>query len=255
MKTINLILIAITLSTSTLMAQNSQTEYVKISQKYLYAIKTEETAEADSLKTILAHLPFDKLVAQLQTDNQKFAFWLNIYNASVQYFLSKDATMYKSRSSFFGKKQIDIAGKVLSLEQIEHGILRRSRNKYLMGYVGVLFESATIKALRVAKPDYRIHFALNCGASSCPPIAFYDDQKLEAQFTTAEKFFIPAITKRDTTSKTIKTSKILSWFRADFGGKAGIRKLLVKYDFKEAENWPIVFEEYDWSLELTKYAQ
>ena len=36
---------------------------------------------------------------------------------------------------------------------------------------------------------HRIHFALNCGARSCPPIRVYAAAKLEAQLNTAAKAF------------------------------------------------------------------
>ena len=38
--------------------------------------------------------------------------------------------------------------------------------------------------------DYRIHFALNCGAKSCPAISFYSAKTLDQQLTTAENNFI-----------------------------------------------------------------
>ena len=33
--------------------------------------------------------------------------------------------------------------------------------------------------------DFRIHFALNCGAKSCPPIAFYSYDKINDQLDLA----------------------------------------------------------------------
>lgn len=38
--------------------------------------------------------------------------------------------------------------------------------------------------------DPRIHFTLNCGAESCPPIGVYDADKLENQLARATKGFI-----------------------------------------------------------------
>jgi hypothetical protein len=43
----------------------------------------------------------------------------------------------------------------------------------------------------ISKCDPRIHFALNCGAKSCPPIKFYNGKKLENELDKAAKgFFI-----------------------------------------------------------------
>ena len=34
--------------------------------------------------------------------------------------------------------------------------------------------------------DARIHFALNCGANSCPPIRIYEHEKLDQQVLFSE---------------------------------------------------------------------
>ncbi|MFZ8458418.1 DUF547 domain-containing protein, partial [Staphylococcus aureus] len=77
-----------------------------------------------------------------------------------------------------------------SYDDIEHGILRKSSIKWSLGYAKKWFPSTKEKLLRVNKVDYRIHFALNCGAKSCPPIAFYDDAKLDAQLDIATKAYL-----------------------------------------------------------------
>lgn len=233
----------------------SQTVNVlNLSQDYLYAVRTFSWQEADSLKSIITKLRPSVLEYQLNTDNSKRAFWLNIYNGVVQYELSKDAERYQKRSAFFKAKLITVAGYALSLDEIEHGILRHSKNKFAFGYLPKLIEHPIIKKWRVNQLDNRIHFALNCGATSCPPIAFYEAKDLDAQLKTAEAFFIPASTTFDAATNTIKTTRILSWFRGDFGGKKGIRKLLVKYGFEQANDAKLVFEPYNWSLELKKYS-
>ena len=78
----------------------------------------------------------------------------------------------------------------MSLDDIEHGILRRSKIKWSEGYFNKLFPSKFEKENRVNKVDYRIHFALNCGARSCPPIAFYDPEKLDKQLDVATMIYL-----------------------------------------------------------------
>ncbi len=56
-----------------------------------------------------------------------------------------------------------------SLDEIEHGILWRSKCKLSLGYFNKIFKSRFEKAFRVDKLDYRIHFALNCGAPEMNP--------------------------------------------------------------------------------------
>ena len=72
-------------------------------------------------------------------------------------------------------------GLILSLDDIEHGILRRYRQKYSLGYLPQFWVNNTIKKLAVHEMDNRIHCALSCGAVSCPAIAFYDAENIDAQ--------------------------------------------------------------------------
>ncbi len=230
---------------------NAQTgqSLVAVSQQLLLAVKTGEPT--DSAINYLASVSFTQLKEQLSTDVKAKAFWLNIYNVYTQLLLQKDATAYKHRTKFFKNKQIVIAGKMLSLDFIEHQIIRRSEWKLGLGYIKLLFPSKLEKELRLAKKDYRIHFALNCGAKSCPPIAFYDDENLEQQLNIAEKSFVRADSKYNAETNTVQVSKIFSWFRGDFGGKKGIRKLLVKHGVVAADKKvKLNFKNYDWSLSL-----
>ena len=84
----------------------------------------------------------------------------------MQLYLSKNPELYLKRNPLFGKKIIDIAGKRISLDEIEHGLLRHSKVKWGLGYINNIFPSHFEKMNRVSKVDYRIHFALNCGAGS-----------------------------------------------------------------------------------------
>jgi hypothetical protein len=81
-------------------------------------------------------------------------------------------TRLSNKKSFFTVKQINVANKQLSLDEIEHGILRRSKIKWSLGYLNKLFPSAFEKHQRADKADYRIHFALNCGAKAVRRLLF-----------------------------------------------------------------------------------
>ena len=101
-----------------------KTNFIQLSQEFLYAARTGDSTVLymDTLK--LANP--DELASQLNSDDKRLAFWLNIYNGFTQVILKKNPEQYKTRSSFFSSKQIFIAGEQLSLDDIEHGILRRS---------------------------------------------------------------------------------------------------------------------------------
>lgn len=104
--------------------------------------------------------------------------------------------------------------------------------------------------MRVQDLDYRIHFALNCGAKSCPPIAFYEPAKINRQLALATRVYLKNNVVVDSKAATVTVPKILQWFKADFGGNKGIRALLVKENLLEAANkFRIRFADYNWQLE------
>ncbi len=150
----------------------SSADLLTLSQDLLYAVRTDNLQEADSLKQKLKDSAPDSLLKQLNSDARKNAFWINIYNAFIQDILSNSPEKYENRGDFFSKNQIRVASYEMSFDFIEHSILRRSKNKLSLGYFNKLFPGKLEKLLRVENPDFRIHFALNCGAESCPPIAF-----------------------------------------------------------------------------------
>lgn len=224
----------------------------KASQSFLLAVKKREPV--DSFLLFFQKITPAELMAELNTDNRKKTFWLNIYNAYTQLWLSENPAQYKKRSQFFGNKRIAIAGERLSLDRIEHGLLRRSKTKWSMGYVNRLFPSGFEKNNRVDTVDYRIHFALNCGAKSCPPIAFYRAEQLDKQLDLATRVYLKSEADYDTTKNQIALPAIMGWFRADFGGKKNMKQLLKKTGVIPMEAAPsISFKKYDWNLYLDNY--
>ncbi|CAN5135445.1 hypothetical protein BH09BAC2_BH09BAC2_20860 [soil metagenome] len=228
----------------------TDTNYVIVLQQLLYAVRTGESSEA--FIKLLKDAGNRNLQQQLQSDEVKKAFWLNIYNAFVQKLLSENPEKYKSRHIFFSDKQIVIAHHKLSLDDIEHGILRRSKIKWSMGYLNNPLPGKFEKDFRVNTPDKRIHFALNCGAKSCPPIAYYDPEKIDVQLNLATRIYLKNEAEYDTTLNIIYLPKIMDWFRGDFGGKKGIKKMLDEYGLIK-KDVTIRFKKYDWSLFLNNY--
>ena len=239
------------LNTVSMMAQE-KTDYIKLSQDILYAVKTDEPA--NSLLQQLSNAPVADLQAQLKTDAERKAFWLNIYNAYTQIALKEDPDAYQHRNKFFSKKFIRIAGKNISLDDVEHGILRRSKWKYSLGYFNKLFKSKFEKQFRVDKPDNRIHFALNCGAKSCPPIAFYKPEQIDKQLDLAAKIYLRNEVLFNGKHLTVELPAILSWFRGDFGGKKGIIRMLHQQQIVPDNVTPgIKWKKYDWTLSLKAF--
>lgn len=232
----------------------SKNTLVKISQDFMYAAKTGENTAV--FETQLKTIPYDDLVKLLVSDNEKKAFWINLYNGFVQALLKRNPESFKNRSAFFKGKQIDVAGLQLSLDDIEHGILRRSKIKWSAGYLNKLFPGKTEKKLRVAELDYRLHFALNCGAKSCPPVAFYNPENLDQQLDIATTAYLTGEAEYNQEENLVKLSAIMGWFRNDFGGKKGMIRLLKEKAIVPQEAKPkIKFKSYDWTLYLNNYQQ
>lgn len=230
------------------MSQEPDRKLIELSGKLLLQVKMDEPV--DSLRDALAKLKTDHLMSGLPNDDARKTFWINIYNAYFQILATKDK---KTRPAIFKEKLITIGGIKLSLDQIEHGILRRFRSKLSLGYLPQFFPGKTIKQLAVSKIDYRIHFALNCGATSCPPIAFYEYAKIDKQLSIAAASFLKTDTQVDTLKKQVRVSKIMQWFKADFGGNKGIKVILEKYLEQDFSEYSLEFKEYDWTQKMKNF--
>lgn len=227
---------------------------ILLSQQLLLKVKTGEDARA--LQDSIAKLPVNALADELQTEDEKLAFWLNIYNANIQLQLKDSAAKYSNRTKFFAAKSITVAGKKLSFDDIEHGILRHSKSKLSLGYFNKCFPGRFERQHRLQKVDYRIHFALNCGAASCPPIAFYKPEIINKQLGLATNNYLQQEVVFDTTANTVTVPKLMLWFKGDFGGKKGIYSLLHNQQLIPANTKPkIKYKDYSWALMLSNYSE
>ncbi|HZN58356.1 MAG TPA: DUF547 domain-containing protein [Planctomycetota bacterium] len=183
--------------------------------------------------------------SRLGDRNAERAFWINAYNAvCIRTLLDEGLPDEVPHARFFGKnvfkiERYAVAGKVRSLDEIEHEILRK----------------------KLADP--RLHAAVVCGASSCPrlrPEAFVG-ARLEAQLDEECRSWLQReVTKKserknylDEAAKVLHVSKIFSWYASDFGGEAGVLAFFKKFaddrtrKFIEANRVKIDYLSYDWS--------
>lgn len=67
--------------------------------------------------------------------------------------------------------------------------------------------------------DPRVHFALNCGAASCPPIRTYEPEALDRQLELATSSFLSSdqAVRIDVRHRTLYLSALFQWYRGDFG--------------------------------------
>ncbi|MFM9844416.1 MAG: DUF547 domain-containing protein [Dongiaceae bacterium] len=137
---------------------------------------------------------------------EQLAFWINLYNAlTIRTVLDRypvasirdiDVSPGLFNDGPWGKKLIAVEGEPLSLDDIEHRILRPIWR------------------------DPRLHYALNCAALGCPDLqpAAFEAAILESQLDAAARAYVnhPRGVRID--GGDLIVSSIYVWYAADFGG-------------------------------------
>lgn len=206
--------------------QNARIDY-----KGLLANKEDLDSFRTYLKTLSETDP-----ASLSSDADRKAFWINAYNAfTIELILRhypiksiRDIGILDTpwRKSFF-----KINGKEMSLNDIEHGTLRK-RKEFL---------------------DARVHFALVCASKGCPPLQSFafTGEKLDEQLESIARSYLtdPQKTTYDAATDTLRLNSIMKWYGGDFERDAGsLRKFIRKYLPLISDKTKIEFLTYDWSL-------
>ena len=124
-------------------------------------------------------------------------------------------------------KFIEINGKKLDLNNIEHSILRKKFD------------------------EPRIHFAINCASFSCPKLRreAYEAHQLNAQLQEQAVDFINDPQRNIIKEDQVEISKIFSWFKGDFTKDGSLKDFLNQYaKITIDEDVKISHLTYDWSL-------
>ncbi|MFH1350838.1 MAG: DUF547 domain-containing protein [Pseudomonadota bacterium] len=208
-------------------------KYVKNGAVDYQGFKREE-AKLDRYLRIL-----EKTETKALSRNEQFAFYINAYNAwTIKLILSgyPGIKSIKDLGSLFKgpwkKKIARIDGDVITLDKIEHDILR-PRFK-----------------------DPRIHFAVNCASKSCPPLRSepFQGDVLDKQLREMTEAFINDPESNRLEGNTLYTSSILKWYSEDFNDD--IVGFFLKYargDLLETlkrnqKEIKVEYLDYDWSL-------
>lgn len=160
--------------------------------------------------------------------NEKLSFWINAYNAYTLKLII-DHYPVKSITDLHGGnpwdvKWININGQVLSLNGIENEIIRPQFK------------------------EPRIHFAVNCAAKSCPPLAntAFTPENIDDLLTIRTRNFINNPQYNTISKSKIEVSKIFDWYKEDFGD---LISFINRYSDKEIKaNASVSYKEYDWAL-------
>jgi len=216
------------------------TIYAELLEKYV----KDGVVDYEGFKNIEAKLEqylkvLEKIDTKTLSRNEQFAFYVNAYNAwTIKLILGgypgiksiKDlGSLFKSP---WKKKICRIDGEIITLDDIEHNILR-PRFK-----------------------DPRVHFAINCAAKSCPPVRSepYRGGELDQQLDEMTRAFINDLKNNRLEDHTLYVSSIFKWFKEDF--KKDIIGFFLKYakgDLKKQleankEKIRVKYLDYNWSL-------
>ena len=197
----------------------------------------------------------------------KAAFLINVYNLLIKYAFIKVGVPSSDlkRAAFFTQVKCNIGGEKYSFNDIENGILRG--NAKAPYNLKAQFKSSGDPRTRhsLDKVDHRIHFALNCGARSCPPVKKFSVADLDEEL----RIVAMAFCEQDENcgvypdKNEIRLSTIFKWYRVDFADSIkNLPKTLVKYLRKEKKealqkmldgkkSITVKFNTYDWSSNVT----
>jgi len=172
---------------------------------------------------------FKKMATQLQrvdleklSDDEKLAFFINIYNVLVIHATVERGGMPTNdlqRYRFFSGTSYLIGGYTLSLNDIENGILRSNRASMATLYMKPFSLSDPRMKIILPEVEPRIHFALNCGAKSCPPIKTFSGDQVQSQLNLAANAYLENDDALilDVENNAVKLSKLFQWYEVDFG--------------------------------------
>merc|ERR1712150_86135 len=154
------------------------------------------------------------------TREEKLAFFINIYNALVIHanIVRGPPSNLWQRYKFFNTVTYIIGGHTYSLQDIENGVVRSNRKGVGM-FSRPFGKSDPRLKIALEKNEPLIHFALVCGAKSCPPIKTYSANGIDGQLRMAAEAFLEGDDgcKINMAKKEIALSQIFKWYKEDFG--------------------------------------
>ena len=210
-------------------------------RRFDYAGLKREEGALDAYLTTLASADIPSL-----SGDELAALFINAYNAyTVKTILNGmtpggefEIESIRDIADVFGVAAHSVGGHSLSLDDMEHGVLRP------------IFR------------DPRVHFAVNCASLSCPPLAehAFTGGALEEQLEAATSRTLGDPDYVRVEGGTVVLTKILDWFADDFtdpgnrGAEPSVAAFAARYSAEvqtaldENGNAPVRFLDYDWAL-------
>jgi hypothetical protein len=173
-------------------------------------------------------------IKSLKTNEEKVAFWINVYNISAVKVILENYPVQGIKkigtvfNTVWSSSTINVDGRDISLSDIEHHILRKLN-------------------------EPRIHAAIVCASLSCPDLKPYSyrpiilSRQLDRSMTDFLKNSTKGMRNKEGTN-VVKISKVFKWFKADFNDLGGVSELVngsLKTNYKK---FRISYFDYNWDL-------
>lgn len=195
---------------------------------------------------------------ELSADASAIAFWINLYNVlAIHAVIALDIReSVMEMPSFFGVVAYRIGDFVLTLDEIENGILRRNA-PHPMTKARLFGDEDPRLSLCPSHVDARIHAALVCASTSCPPVAFYRADDLDAQLDLAADNYVRSDVEVDEVERCVRLPITFRYYEPDFGREAGVKLFVLQHSSGPqheslqaafANDYPLAYHRYDWSL-------
>lgn len=172
---------------------------------------------------------------------EQLAYWIDLYNAlTIQVVLDhypvssiRDISLSPGlfSSGPWGRRLIEVEGEPISLDDIEHRILRP------------LWK------------DPRIHYAVNCASLGCPNLMreAFTAESVDRLLEAGVRAYVNHPRGVSLENGDLTVSSIYSWFAEDFGGEAGVLAHLRRYAGPELAARLVRLDHiddhsYDWAL-------
>ncbi len=194
----------------------------------------EKLKQDDSIWKMVEEIEFADL--SRLSEKAKLAFWINAYNLAVLKAVAKRLENNPAwqgnislwdKIKFFFLERHQIAGRKMNLLTLENKIIRKFG-------------------------DPRIHFAINCGAVSCPKLSpgiFTEENMDNLLDYLASEFINSNEVVYDPVNNTLRISRIFKWYKKDFKGEKGVVQFISKYTSQQfPEDVKVEFKDYDWTL-------
>jgi hypothetical protein len=193
----------------------------------------------------------------LTDDAARLAFWCNTYNALLRHALHRlrPTGTVVTNLLLFERAVWWVGGHRFSLNDVEHGVLRKNQRPLPL-WPRPFAPSDPRYGLMLSRPEPRIHFALNCGAVSCPPIRAYTPEAVDEQLELATRSYLGSMTKVDRSKGEVTLSRLVSLYAQDFGSRTDAIRFTARHlDGPDAawleanaDSVRVRFGGYDWSF-------